>query len=207
MARDKGLVVFSAMPGGGLTTMIDASIDETDRLMRDFFAIEEVNHREHEIQNVTVHTYDAAKGETPATLIPRLVRLYPNVYICRDLVDAESGDAADERDPRRPAGHHQHAGPRRRRGAAAAAADEAAAAAVRLGGDGRALPAADPQAVPRLQGGLHAAARRAEEAGHSAGQGAAVLPPAEAGGNREAVPDVPAASATSAARASSSCWW
>lgn len=90
MARDKGFVVFSAMPQGGLTTMIDVSIDETDRLMRDFFAIEEVNHREHEIQNVTVHTYDAAKGETPATIIPGLVRQYPNVYICRDLVDAES---------------------------------------------------------------------------------------------------------------------
>ncbi|HMO86792.1 MAG TPA: ATPase, T2SS/T4P/T4SS family, partial [Lacipirellulaceae bacterium] len=90
MAQDRGLVVFSALPGGGLTTLIDVSIEETDRLMRDFFAIEEVNHREHEIQNVTVHPYDAAKGETPATLIPALVRLYPNVYICRDLVDGES---------------------------------------------------------------------------------------------------------------------
>ncbi len=91
MARDKGFVVFSAMPAGGLTTMTNASLEETDRLMRDFFAIEEVNHREIEIQNIAVHTYDASKGETPATLIPKLVRLYPNVYICRDLVDAESG--------------------------------------------------------------------------------------------------------------------
>lgn len=91
MARDQGFVVFSAMPAGGLTTMTNASIEETDRLMRDFFAIEEANHREAEIQNVAVHTYDASKGETPATLIPKLVRLYPNVYICRDLVDAESG--------------------------------------------------------------------------------------------------------------------
>ncbi len=90
MSRDAGLVVFSALPGGGLTMLTDVSIDETDRLMRDFFAIEEVNHREHEIQNVAVHTYDASKGETPATLIPGLVRLYPNVYICRNLVDAES---------------------------------------------------------------------------------------------------------------------
>jgi type II secretory ATPase GspE/PulE/Tfp pilus assembly ATPase PilB-like protein len=90
MARDRGLVVFSAMPGGGLTTMMNASLEETDRLMRDFFAIEEVNHREHEIQNVSVHTYDASKGETPATIIPGLVRLYPNAYVCRDLVDAES---------------------------------------------------------------------------------------------------------------------
>jgi type II secretory ATPase GspE/PulE/Tfp pilus assembly ATPase PilB-like protein len=91
MARDKGFVVFSAMPAGGLTTMTNASLEETDRLMRDFFAIEEVKHRELEIQNIAVHTYDASKGETPATLIPKLVRLYPNVYICRDLVDAESG--------------------------------------------------------------------------------------------------------------------
>jgi type II secretory ATPase GspE/PulE/Tfp pilus assembly ATPase PilB-like protein len=93
MARDQGFVVFSAMPGGGLTTMTDVSIEETDRLMRDFFSIEEVNHREHEMQNVTVHTYDASKGESPATLMPGLVRLYPNVYICRDLVNAESGAA------------------------------------------------------------------------------------------------------------------
>lgn len=91
MARDQGFVVFSAMPAGGLTTMTNASLEETDRLMRDFFSIEEVSRRETEIQNIAVHTYDASKGETPASLIPSLVRLYPNVYICRDLVDAESG--------------------------------------------------------------------------------------------------------------------
>jgi type II secretory ATPase GspE/PulE/Tfp pilus assembly ATPase PilB-like protein len=90
MSRDRGLVIFSALPGGGLTTLADVSIEETDRLMRDFFSIEDVNRREHETQNVTVHTYDSKKGETPATLIPGLVRLYPNVYICRDFVDAES---------------------------------------------------------------------------------------------------------------------
>ena len=93
MSRDRGLIVFSAMPGGGLTTMTNASLEETDRLMRDFFAIEEVNHREHDIQNVAVHTFDASKGETPATLIPNLARQYPNVYVCRDLVDADSGTA------------------------------------------------------------------------------------------------------------------
>ena len=90
MARDRGLLVFSAMPAGGLSTMINASLDETDRLMRDFFAIEEFNRREAEIQNIAVHTYDAAKGETPAKLFPGIVRLYPNVYVARDLVDAES---------------------------------------------------------------------------------------------------------------------
>ncbi len=102
MARDNGFVIFSAMPGGGLTTMMNASLEETDRLMRDFFAIEEVNHREHELQNIAVHTYDASKGQTPASIIPGLVRLYPNVYVCRDLVDAASAtllmnEIADDR--------------------------------------------------------------------------------------------------------------
>jgi type II secretory ATPase GspE/PulE/Tfp pilus assembly ATPase PilB-like protein len=90
MASDQGVLIFSGLPGGGLTTLINTSLEETDRLMRDFLAIEEVNHREAEIQNIAVHTYDASAGEAPATLIPKLIRLYPNVYICRDLVDGES---------------------------------------------------------------------------------------------------------------------
>lgn len=102
MAADSGLVIFSAMPGGGLTTMMDASLDETDRLMRDFIAIEDVNRRERELQNIAVHTYDSSKGETPAKLMPGLVRQYPNVYVVRDLVDAESAkllmdEIADDR--------------------------------------------------------------------------------------------------------------
>jgi hypothetical protein len=49
MHRDRGLAIFSTLPGGGLTTLTNASLEETDRLMRDFFAIEEKDHREHEI--------------------------------------------------------------------------------------------------------------------------------------------------------------
>lgn len=102
MSRDQGMVIFSTMPAGGLTTLANASLEETDRLMRDFFSIEEVNRRETELQNIAVHTYDAAKGQTPATLIPNLVRQYPNVYVCRDLVDADSAtllmnEIADDR--------------------------------------------------------------------------------------------------------------
>jgi type II secretory ATPase GspE/PulE/Tfp pilus assembly ATPase PilB-like protein len=102
MAADRGLLIFSAMPSGGLTTMMDASLDETDRLMRDFVAIEDVHRRERELQNIAVHTYDPAAGETPATLMPRLVRQYPNVYVVRNFVDAESAkvlmdEVADER--------------------------------------------------------------------------------------------------------------
>jgi type II secretory ATPase GspE/PulE/Tfp pilus assembly ATPase PilB-like protein len=90
MAQEKGLVILCALPGGGLTTLINVSIEETDRLMRDFVAIEDVNNREHDIQNVSVTTYDSAKGETPATHLPVLIRNYPNVYILRDMTDVEA---------------------------------------------------------------------------------------------------------------------
>ena len=70
--------------------LLSVSLEETDRLMRDFVAIEEVNHREADIQNIAVHTYDASAGESPAALMPKLIRKYPNVYICRNLVNSES---------------------------------------------------------------------------------------------------------------------
>ncbi len=90
MALDQGLLILSTMPGGGLSTMTDVSLDETDRLMRDFAAIEDLNHPEREIQNIGVTTYDSTAGESPATILPKLIRTYPNVYVCRDMVNVES---------------------------------------------------------------------------------------------------------------------
>lgn len=90
MALDEGLLVIASPPEGGLTTLADVSIMETDRLMRDFFAVEDVHHPERDIENVVLHTYDSKQGETPATLMPKLIRQYPNVYIVRDLVDRDS---------------------------------------------------------------------------------------------------------------------
>jgi type II secretory ATPase GspE/PulE/Tfp pilus assembly ATPase PilB-like protein len=90
MARDRGLVIISGLPEGGITTTTDVTIMETDRLLRDFVAIEEEKHREREMENIEVTTYSAEKGETPATVLPALIRKYPNAYICRDFVDADS---------------------------------------------------------------------------------------------------------------------
>jgi type II secretory ATPase GspE/PulE/Tfp pilus assembly ATPase PilB-like protein len=88
MALDKGLLVIAGLPEGGITTTTDVSLMETDRLLRDFVAIEEEKHRERELENIDVTTYSAEKGETPTTILPVLIRKYPNVYVCRDFVEA-----------------------------------------------------------------------------------------------------------------------
>jgi len=90
MSRDTGLIVIAAPPEGGLTTLTDISVMETDRLMRDFVTIDDVNDPPREIENVAAHTFDSKKGESPVTLLPALIRTYPNVYIVRDFVDRDS---------------------------------------------------------------------------------------------------------------------
>lgn len=92
IGADQGFLIISSLPGGGMTTVTNVSLDDTDRLMRDFVSIEDINHPEAEIQNVGVQTYDSTAGETPATILPKVVRNYPNVYVCRDLVDVETAE-------------------------------------------------------------------------------------------------------------------
>ncbi len=101
MAMDKGILVIAGMPEGGVTTLTDVSLLEADRLLRDFVSIEEVHHRERELENVEPTFYDATKGETAASILPALIRKYPNVYVMRDLSDTEAaklllGEIRDE---------------------------------------------------------------------------------------------------------------
>ncbi len=67
MTRDKGILIISGVPEGGVTTLTDVSILETDRLLRDFVSVEDLHHREREMENIDVTTFDASKGETAAT--------------------------------------------------------------------------------------------------------------------------------------------
>jgi type II secretory ATPase GspE/PulE/Tfp pilus assembly ATPase PilB-like protein len=63
---------------------------KTDRLLRDFYSIEDKDHREREIENLEVAIYDPSQGQTAASILPALIRKYPNVYVIRDLSDTEA---------------------------------------------------------------------------------------------------------------------
>lgn len=90
MARDQGFLIIAGLPEGGVTTLTCVSLMETDRLLRDFVSVEDERQREREVENIEVTTYDTAKGETPAAVLPKLIRKYPNVYIVRDMSDPEA---------------------------------------------------------------------------------------------------------------------
>ncbi len=90
LAENQGVAVIAAMPEGGLTTLTDVTLMETDRLLRDFVAIEEVNHRERDLENIDVTTWDASQGETAASVLPSLFRKHPDVYVMREMSDPDA---------------------------------------------------------------------------------------------------------------------
>jgi len=102
LGQENGFVLLSAMPSGGLSTILHAALRATDRLMRDFVAVEDEADQEQEVENVEITTYNAAGGETPDSVLPKLIRKEPNVIVCRDLPNAETvrilgQEAADNR--------------------------------------------------------------------------------------------------------------
>jgi type II secretory ATPase GspE/PulE/Tfp pilus assembly ATPase PilB-like protein len=92
VGADQGLLVFSTLPGDGLTTLIDTSIDDTDRLMRDWIALEPEGKREREIENVEVDEYDGSTGQSLAAILPKVIRKYPNVYVVRNIDSPQAAE-------------------------------------------------------------------------------------------------------------------
>ena len=74
-----GISLVSAMPGEGFTATWRATLASCDRLMRDFFVIEEKSRIEEEVINIISKPYDESKGENAFTHIPNLLLQEPNV--------------------------------------------------------------------------------------------------------------------------------
>jgi type II secretory ATPase GspE/PulE/Tfp pilus assembly ATPase PilB-like protein len=96
LESQKGILLFSAMPSGGLRNTMDVALHTCDRFVRELTAVEEENVRYHAIENIPVTTYSAAKQESPATILPKLLRSQPNVVIVRDLMNAETLNLLNE---------------------------------------------------------------------------------------------------------------
>jgi type II secretory ATPase GspE/PulE/Tfp pilus assembly ATPase PilB-like protein len=87
---DQGLVIFSTPPGHGLTTLWKIGLETSDRFVRDFVALEEEGNPEQEVINIGPIFYRADQGQTPATLLPRLLLKQPDVFVVPNLTDGQT---------------------------------------------------------------------------------------------------------------------
>ncbi|HJN65859.1 MAG TPA: ATPase, T2SS/T4P/T4SS family, partial [Pirellulales bacterium] len=90
LEQSDGMLVFSSLPGGGLTTTLNVALEGVDRYMRDFVSIEDKSQREPEIVNVDRRNYDSKAGQSPADIIPTVSRSGADVIVCRNLVNTPS---------------------------------------------------------------------------------------------------------------------
>ena len=90
LQQPKGLLLFSALPAGGLTTTLNTALENVDRYLQDFVSIEDKDQRDPDIANVDSKIYNSAAGETPADILPAVSRAGPDVIVCRNLVNLSS---------------------------------------------------------------------------------------------------------------------
>jgi type II secretory ATPase GspE/PulE/Tfp pilus assembly ATPase PilB-like protein len=88
--RDKGMMILSALPAGGLRTTTKVVLHGLDRFVREFAGVEDEGNRYDEVENIPVTTYNRAAGQSPADILARIFRTQPNVIVIRDLVDART---------------------------------------------------------------------------------------------------------------------
>jgi type II secretory ATPase GspE/PulE/Tfp pilus assembly ATPase PilB-like protein len=86
---DGGMVLFSALPGDGLSTTWRAALQSTDRFLRDYFMLQEKSRQEPEIINVSNETWDESAGQTMHTALRSLLLREPHA-----IAFTEFGDAA-----------------------------------------------------------------------------------------------------------------
>ncbi|HEY2838260.1 MAG TPA: ATPase, T2SS/T4P/T4SS family, partial [Pirellulales bacterium] len=93
LAAQSGLIVVSAPPAGGLSTLFTVTVSAMDRFVRSFVGLESSVNSEFKVENVPVTYFNPAASENPLSILPKLVREHPDVFIVPDMVDADSAAA------------------------------------------------------------------------------------------------------------------
>ena len=93
MLNQPGLVIVSAPPRGGLTTSWQATLEQTDRITKDWVGIMDKSDKETEIENITPHRFNVKEGHTPSTLLRQILLAEPNALAVPEIMDAETMDA------------------------------------------------------------------------------------------------------------------
>lgn len=91
--RQGGMLLVSALPGEGYTSVWRGVLDTCDRLTRDYCVIEEKTEVEPEVINIQSIVFDRSKGDNAMTPIAQLLLKQPDVLAFNELPDAETIDS------------------------------------------------------------------------------------------------------------------
>ncbi len=90
LSAQQGYFIMSAMPASGLRSTSHVVIQDADRFVREFMALEDEDNRYEPVENVHTTTYKKGDPEKPITEYLRLFFLQePQVCILRDLDSGE----------------------------------------------------------------------------------------------------------------------
>lgn len=92
LAKTKGLILVSTLPGDGHTTFWCAMLDAFDRFMRDYYSVEEVSRVEKEVININPITFDESQGQSPKDVVPDLLLREPDVFVFPEIPSGEMLD-------------------------------------------------------------------------------------------------------------------
>lgn len=92
LAAHEGLVLFSALPMGGLQTTWNVGLTATDRYLRDFSGIEDKAHPFTHVENVEIFPFDGAAGQTPDAILRPVLLREPDVVVIPDFVNGKTVD-------------------------------------------------------------------------------------------------------------------
>lgn len=98
--KEPGIVVISSPPKQGFTTSFNNTIRLVDRYLRNVVAVEDEQGKEKQVENAPITTYNSQAGETPFTVLPKLLRTYPDVVCVRQPTDGETLDLLCEQPDR-----------------------------------------------------------------------------------------------------------
>ncbi len=93
LGQEAGMVVMSAMPGGGLRTTWNVALSATDRYLRDFLCVEDKAKSLTHVENVELFTFDGSAGETPMTVLRTVMLREPDAIVVPELINGETVDA------------------------------------------------------------------------------------------------------------------
>ena len=92
LGSPEGIIIFTSLPGGGLSTTLTAALHSADRFTRHFVSFEDEARREPEVDNIEINTYRSVDGKSPTDELTRLFRTQPDVVVAPHLSDGKIVD-------------------------------------------------------------------------------------------------------------------